>query len=186
MSLNATPGDAAADSYISLTDAAAYFAARGVTAWTGTTIDLENALRIGTSYLENQYRDRWVGITSTQTQSLSWPRVDGLRGYYRGYTQQLLDINGWPIPITTVPLQVSYAAAEAALLALTGTVLEPVLVRGNAIKSTHNKVDVIEQDIVYMDGAPAVDRYVKIEGLLRGLVTSTPGSTSGNVRMVRS
>lgn len=186
MSLNSTSGDPAADSYIALADAQAYFAARGVTTFTGATSDLENALRRGTSYLENQYRDRWVGITTAQTQSLAWPRVDGLRGYYRGYTQLLLDLNGWPIPQTTVPLQIQNAAAEAALLIFTGTVMEPNLVRGNAIKSTSIQVDVIKQDIVYQDGAPSVDRYLVIEGLLRGLVTSFPGSSGGTVQLVRS
>lgn len=186
MTLVTTPGDPTADSFASLVEATAYFTARGETAWTGTDDVKEIALRRGTTYLENQYRDRWVGINSFQTQRLSWPRVDGLRGYYRGYTQQLLDLNGWPIPIDQVPQQIKDATCELALLVLGGSKLEPVLIRGGAIKSLSVQVDVIKKETVYMDGAPVVDRYLVIEGLLRGLVTSNPGSTSGNVKMVRS
>lgn len=188
MSLNSTAGDSAAESFASVAEADAYFAARGNTTWTGATPAKENALRVGSGYLCNQYRDRWVGITATQAQALAWPRVDGARsGYYqRGFTQSLLDLDGWPIAQDVVPVQVKNANIEAALLALTGVSLEPRLVRGNAIKSTHSKVDVLEKEIVYQDGAPVVDRFLVIEGLLRGLVTSFPGAPSGNVRMVRS
>lgn len=186
MPLITNPGDPAADSYTAIAEADTYFTNRGESGWTGTTTVKENALRRGTTYLENQYRDRWVGINAAQTQALSWPRVDGLRGYYRGYTQLLLDLNGWPIPITVVPQQVKDATSEAALLYLSGVVLEPRLVRGGMIKSTKKQVDVLQTEIVYQDGAPAVDRFLVIEGLLRGLVTSFPGATSGNAHMVRS
>jgi len=188
MSLNTTPGDPAADSYTSVAEADAYFSARGEATWTGTTTAKENALRRGTTYLDNAYRTKYVGITALQTQALGWPRVDGTRGpltVFPGYTIPLYDINGFPIDTTTVPKQVKNAAAEAALLALTGVVLEPRLVRGGQIKSTRSKVDVLETETVYMDGAPSVDRYTIIEGLLRGLVTGNPGSSSGNVVLVR-
>lgn len=186
MSLNSTAGDPAADSYISLADAATYFTSRGEADWNGSDATKENALRRGTGYLENQYRTRWVGLTVTQTQSLSWPRCDGLRGYYRGYTQLLLDINGFQIPQTIVPVQVQRAAAEAALLYLQGVPLEPRLIRGNQIKSIMNKVDVIQTETVYGDNATPVDRFLVIEGLLRGLVLSNPGSPTGNVQLLRS
>lgn len=186
MTLVTAPGDPAADSYAALADATAYFTGRGEASWTGTDAAKENALRRGTTYLENQYRQRWVGLRATQAQSLAWPRLDGERGYYRGYTQLLLDLDGFPIAQTVVPLQVQQAAMEAALLALTGVSMEPRLVRGNAIKSTRKKVDVLETEIVYQDGAPSTDRFLVIEGLLRGLVTSTPGAQSGNTTMVRA
>lgn len=192
MSLNATPGDPAADSYFTITEADSYFTSRGVAAWTGSVAAKEIAARIGTTYLENQYRERWVGIRATQPQSLAWPRVNGSRGDQttRGlgyaWTFPLFDIDGFLISDAAVPQQIKSAAMEAALLTLGGTALEPSLTRGGQIKSIGKTVGPLRKDIVYMDGAPAIDRYTVIEGLLRGLVTSTPGSTSGNTRLVRA
>jgi hypothetical protein len=193
MSLNATPGDPAADSYFTIAEADTYFTSRGVAAWTGSTAAKEIAARLGTTYLENAYRDRWIGINVAQTQALAWPRIDGSRGTYglgygfvQGFTYPLFDINGWQIDPTTVPQQIKNAAMEASLLSLGGTALEPSLTRGGQIKSIGKTVGPLRKDIVYMDGAPAIDRYTVIEGLLRGLVTSTPGSTSGNTRLVRA
>lgn len=186
MTLVTTPGDAATDSYAALDATNTYFANRGIATWIGTDTVKENALRRATSYLDNAYRDRWKGIRTYQTQVLAWPRVDGERGYYRGYTQLLLDLDGWPVPQNTVPTQIATACMEAALLILTGNTLEPQLARGGMIKSQSDKVDVLESTTVWQDGAPAIDRYLVIEGLLRGFVTSTPGSSSGNVKLVRS
>lgn len=186
MTLVSTPGDPNADSYFALADAATYFTSRGIATWTGSDTVLENMARRATTYLDNQYRERWVGITALQYQALAWPRVDGTRGYYTGYTQLLLDINGFPIPSTIVPLQVQQAAMEAALLILTGVVLEPNLTRGGAVKQLSETVGPLKTDTIWQDGAPVIDQYMVIQGLLRGLVTSTPGSASGNVRLVRS
>jgi hypothetical protein len=188
MTLVTTPGDPNADSYVSLVEAAAYFTKRGETTFAALADDAarEVALRRSTAYLDNQYRARWMGINSFQVQSLAWPRVDGLRGYYRGYTQQLLDLNGWPIPIATVPQQVKDAVCEVALLYVAGVTLEPRLVRGGLIKSQRDKVDVLETETVYMDGASVVDRFLVVEGLLRGLVISFPGQGTGAVPLVRS
>lgn len=188
MALNSTAGDANADSYISLVDADTYFTLRGETTWTGPDTIKENALRRGTTYLDNQYRTRWLGLTVTIQQALSWPRCDGMRGYYRGYTQLLLDINGFQIPQTVVPLQVQRAAAEAALLYLQGIVLEPRLIGQplSGLKAVTKKVDVIQTTTEYGDIEATIDRYLVIEGLLRGLVLSTPGSPTGTVQLLRS
>lgn len=193
MTLVTTPGDPAADSYASLAEASAYFTARGVATWTGTSAALESALRLGTSYLDNAYRNRWIGINVAQTQALAWPRIDGTRGSYglgygfvQGFTYPLFDINGWQIDPATIPQQVKTATMEAALLALTGVTLEPQLVRGGQIKSLAEQVGPLSTTTVWADGAPAIDRYTVIEGLLRGLVSSTPGSSSGNTKLVRS
>lgn len=188
MTLVSTPGDPNADSYISLADANTYFTARGETTWTGSDSTKENALRRGTTYLDNQYRARWVGLTVTQIQALEWPRCDGMRGYYRGYTQLLLNINGFPIDQTIVPVQVQRAAAEAALLHIQGIALEPRL-QGQmigGIKRVMKKVDVLETDFEYGQNLPTLDRFTVIEGLLRGLVLSTPGSPTGTVQLLRA
>lgn len=188
MALNSNPGDPAADSYMALTDADAYHLGRGATAWTGTNATKENALRKATGILDNLYRNLWIGIRSYQDQSLGWPRIDGARGpmlFNPGFLINLYDIDGFQIPFDSVPVQVQRATAEVALLVLQGVDLEPRLVRGGMIKSQNNKVDVIGQETVWQDGAPAQDRFIVIEGLLRSLVKSTPGAPSGNNRILR-
>lgn len=182
MTLETTPGAANADSYASLEEANAYFTARGNATWTGTDEAKETALRRGTAYLDNVYRTKWRGRRSTETQALAWPRIDGVRGW--GYP--LLDLDGFDIQSDSVPAQVKNAAIEAALITLSGAALEPTLERGGQIKSISKGVGPLNKSVTYMDGAPSVDRYTAIEGLLRGLVTGTPGASSGNVRLVRA
>jgi hypothetical protein len=191
MALNSTAGDAAAESYFSLAEATTYFTARGVTAWTGTDDAKEKAARKGTSYLDNAYRNRWKGYRTEQAQALAWPRVgSGGDSRFRWPGQSfavygIVDEDGFEIPTNVVPEQIKRAAMEAALLSMSVT-LEPTLERGGQIKSKTETVGPISESTTWMDGAPAVDRYSSIEGLLRGLVTSTPGASAGNVRLVRS
>lgn len=189
MSLDIIAGDPNADSYADTTFATAYFTPFGQTAWPGgDTPQLELALRMGTQYLENQYRGRWIGIRTNQTQSLSWPRGDGARELWRTtILYPLLDLDGFAMDTQIVPLQVQQATCEAALLVLTGTNLQPVLTRdANYVKSVSTNVaGAISKATVYIDGTPVIDQYLAIEGLLRGLVTSTPGATSGVVRLAR-
>ena len=182
MSLNSTSGDAAAESYASVAEADAYFSKRNLTAWTGSDAAKEAALRLGTQFLDNAYRGKWVGLTAAQTQALAWPRVDGSRNpYHYSLTFPIVDVNGFQIDSTVVPAQVKYAAMEAALLALSGTALEPTLARGGQIKSIDKSVGPLRKAIVYADGAPVRDVYTVIDGYLRGLVQAT-----GNVQLVRA
>lgn len=67
-------GLANADSYVSLTDAAAYATARGLT-WTGTDAEKEVALRVATSFIDANYRGRFSGRRLRgYAQALEWPR----------------------------------------------------------------------------------------------------------------
>lgn len=192
MTLVTTPGSATADSYFSLAEATAYFTARGVTAWTGTDTAKESAARLGTTYLDNAYRDRWKGYRTEQLQALAWPRVGSggdSRWRFPGQSFSvygIVDSDGFEIATNVVPEQVKRAAMEAALLAIGGTVLEPALARGGQIKSISKGVGPLSKSVTYVDGAPAIDRYMVIDGLLRGLVTSAPGAMSGTVRLVRA
>lgn len=186
MALVTTAGAADADSYAALTDANTYFTNRAVTAWTGTDAAKEAALRRATTYLDNQYRGKWIGIRTNEAQALAWPRLDGGRTRYGGLTEPLFDLDEFEIPTDTVPLQVQHATMEAALLVIGGVTLEPRLERGGAIKSIGKSVGPLRKDITYLDGATVTDRMLVIEGLLRGLVTGTPGSSSGNTRLVRA
>lgn len=191
MTIVATPGDPAADSYVTVAEADAYFLARGTATWTGSDAVKEAALRKGTTYLDNQYRGRWKGYRTNQLQSLSWPRVGSYRenGVRIGNSlavDGIIDSDGFEIGTDVVPAQVKNATIEAALLSLTNVALEPRLERGGQIKSLSEQVGPLSTSTVWADGAPAVDRYLVIEGLLRGLVTSMPGASSGNVPLVRA
>lgn len=187
MTLVVTPGASNADSYASLADSNAYFSGRGVTAWTGTDSVKEAALRKATSYLDNAYRDRWRGVRLNEDQSLAWPRCDAAT--YRsdiGITTALFDSDGFEIPTDAIPTAIQRATMEAALLALAGTDLEPALAASAVgIKSISKGVGPLNKAITYRDDAPMVGRYVAIENYLRGLVTGTPGASSGTVRLVR-
>ena len=174
MTLIATPAATDADSYFTIAEADAYFAARGVATWWGSNDAKEVAARRGTAYVDNAYRAKWIGLRYSEFQALAWPRVD------------VVDDDGYTIGATVIPPRVKQAAMEAALLALGGATLEPTLERGGQIKSISKSVGPLSKSVTYEDGAPAIDRYLVIERLLRGLVRANPGSGSGNVRLVRS
>lgn len=194
MTLEATPGHAAADSYFTLDEADAYFTARGVSAWTGSATAKEAAARKGTSYLDNAYRQLWKGYRTEQTQRLAWPRIGNggdLRGRFSVADRTfpvygLVDEDGFEIETNVIPRQVKEAAMEAALLALTGTKLEPVLERGGYVKSVSKGLGPLQKSITYADGAPVLPRFTVIDGLLSALSKEAPGATSGNITLVRS
>jgi hypothetical protein len=99
-------GLATAESYISVADADARHAAFGNTAWTGLDAVKEAALRRATAYMEQAYRQRWVGNRYSDDQALSWPRV----------VYQLVD--SWTINSDEVPADVANACADLALRSL--------------------------------------------------------------------
>jgi hypothetical protein len=95
-------GLAGANSYVSLPDADAYFAARLNSTWiTKTDDERSSALIQATQYLDTRYSFR--GCQVIDTQALAWPR------YNRG-----LPAYNWPVK------RVKDACCEAALRAATG------------------------------------------------------------------
>lgn len=76
MALNATAGSASADSYVTLTEANAYFDARfGSDAWTALATDAlkEKALKQATRHID---RFRFWGTKGDAAQALQFPRGD--------------------------------------------------------------------------------------------------------------
>lgn len=157
MAIDVTPGSPTAVAYISVAEADAYFAERGITDWTGDETAKEHAIVKGADYLEREYYGRWVGYRAKQEQSMSWPRT---------YVE---DLDGYAIPADEIPRNVKWANAEAALLSLTGTNLEPVLERGGKYTSLKSKAGPVEEEIEYSGGASGRDTITSIDGLLRGL-----------------
>lgn len=105
MPLNTTPGDAAADSYASLTEAQAYCDIRLHDTWEDSDdTEQENLLRWARILLD-AYPRAWTGSIASQTQALSWPRIG------------MVDQDGRAIPssgATSIPTRLKYAQAELA------------------------------------------------------------------------
>jgi hypothetical protein len=122
MALTTTPGDAAANSYVSLADANTYHTARANSAWTGTDAAKEAALIRATQWLDGRYGDRWPGTRwKLRAQALDWPRIEAY------------DRDGTDIDYDSIPPEVVAATCEAALreLATPGS-LSPDVTPGTA------------------------------------------------------
>lgn len=114
IAIDATPGGANANSYLTLAAAQTiidgFVLDADVTAWASATTDAKNrALFTATQRLD---RERFLGARATDTQALQWPRT-GVRKpdtYINTYAV------GFPFRITTdyytdteIPLQIQYA-----------------------------------------------------------------------------
>ena len=120
VSINATAGDANANSYISLTEADAYVDAMisndDVSKWSTGTDDTRNrALAAATQRLD---RERFLGARATDTQALQWPRT----GVRKPDTYVNTYATGFPFRIsedyftdTEIPDQIKRAQIELAV-----------------------------------------------------------------------
>lgn len=102
MALDATPGGAAANSFASLAEAAAYFEGRlHAAAWaTADTPTKETALRWATRELD---RMAWAGYRYSEAQRLRWPRAS------------VYNLDGYRLANNVIPPFLSEATAELAL-----------------------------------------------------------------------
>lgn len=118
-------GLANAESYVSVSDADAYWAARPhaprAATWSGkTTAEKEGALREATGFLDAEYGPRFLGRRKAATQALAWPRVSNE-----------LDDDGEPLALTdadglalaAIPPQLVRATIEAAVDAVSGALV---------------------------------------------------------------
>lgn len=145
------------DSYISLADATAYHAARARDAWAeADDTTREAALVRATADLDYWFRGRWKGTKATYEQALAWPRTD------------VVDEEGFDVPLLTVPAIVKRAAAEVALIELTEAFIQETVDRSNMVSSE----SVGPISINYKDGAPAIKLYPHIDAMLRGLAAA--------------
>lgn len=135
-------GRADAESYISVSDATAYHAAMGNTAWSAADpVAQEAALRRATQYLDAHYR--FAGSRLTEMQALAWPR----------------DAAEWPVR------SVLDATCEGALRALSG----PLYTDEGAAPVTRETVGPITVEYgASQSGGQA--RYALIDDLLRSLL----------------
>ena len=160
-------GKADAESFISVADADAYFAARGVTAWAAlSTAAKEEALRKATDYMQQQYRGRWKGWRNTAAQALEWPRA----GVLDDDPMQLAYL-----PVDQVPVEVQRACAELASRASAAD-LSPDLERAQL------KVNVGPVGVEYDPMSPEQVRYRAVDASLSHLLLSTGGIMTRVVR----
>jgi len=189
MALDSTVGGPNADSYASLTEFKDYADKVGYDYSEKEDSEIEVAMRKATQYLDRAYRGKWKGFRTDRDQSLAWPRTSNAdlpTNYLTpSFTTGVIDEDGYEIPTNVIPGQVKEAEFEATFLALDGVDLLPRYERGNAIASKTVKAGPVSTQTTYLSGAPDRDRFLTIEGLLRGLTTGQPGATAGTGRLVR-
>lgn len=170
MALDATIGGAASDTYGTLAEADAYFASRQSGSWDGSNAHKEMALRKAATYLDQRYLGSWRGSRVYSTQLRAWPRVD------------VIDVDGFPILSTVIPVALKNAQFEAAAIIASGVDLEAAVNR--AVK--REKVGPIE--VEYTDAAGTVTQYPSVTNWLRGLILGggTAGSGFGQMRLTRA
>lgn len=170
MALDATVGGVASDTYGTLAESDAYFAARETGNWDSSDAHKEMALRKAATYLDNVYRGKWKGLRVNRDQARAWPR------------SYAIDSDGYSVPADTIPAEVKYAQFEAAKLIAGGTALETTIDR--AVKSER----IGDLAVEYMDGASLDAQYPQVTNWLRDLVTGSSGISAsvGNGVIVRA
>lgn len=156
---------AGANSYVALAEATAYFDNRPDTDWTNGTADTRStALIKATDYLVQRFRNRWKGMRIDPAQTLDWPRREVFPEVY-------FDDLDYEIPEDQVPQEVKDCAIILAAKVLAGTVLNPDLERGGAIKRA--KVDTLE--VEYFGRALSRTEFAAINDRLAPLLKSVTG-----------
>jgi len=148
-----------AESYASVTEADAYFTARGqFDAWDAAE-DKEVALRLAADHLTQAYRNRWAGSRATAVQAMDWPRVnvkmDGPSGV-RDYR--------------VIPRELKSAQIELALRALAGPLIADL-----GVEVKRETVDVIT--VEYVEGSERQAQYSAVDWWLEPLLEGGSGSS---------
>jgi len=146
-------GKADAESLTSVAYADAYFTARAISTWTGTTAQKEAWLRLATEYFEGEYGLMFGGTRRTDTQALSFPRSL----MPKKDSPALYGFSYWPDD--NVPTQVQNAVCELALKAMSASLAPDV---GRV--TLKEKIDVIE--VQYGDDGRVSTIYRQINMLL--------------------
>lgn len=145
-----------ADSYVSSNDADTYWGNRQhnalYTTWNAASpTQKEGALREATSYIDGIFGPYFRGIRRGYVQGLLWPRSSAY------------DAAGYELP--GLPQEIIMATAELAARALSSALASDDA-HGGAVKRQRDKVDVIETETEYFDGAPTHTRYGIVSGIL--------------------
>jgi hypothetical protein len=163
-----------AESYISVADATAYFAARGNETWAALADDTarEVLLRKATDYMQAAYAGKWAGQRVSAYQALDWPRA---------YVARRDVVGGYgPAPVywpnDEVPETVRRACAELAVRAAAGD-LSPDLT-AQVKQETVGPISV-----TYADGARQSTAFRAVDSMLSPFFL---GGGTGQVAIVRA
>lgn len=162
-------GVSGAESYASVAQITAYWGARlhdaNATAWLDADFaNQEGAAREASAYLDAVYGPYYKGSRAGYVQGLQWPRT------------QALDAAGYPLP--GKPVEIQNAVCELAVRALSARLAEDDD-RGNQIIKERVKIDVIEEEIQYADGAQRHTSYGHVAGMLEPILNgSQPGAAN--------
>lgn len=153
-------GVAGAESYASVAQADAYWSARThdsrSTTWSdATTAVKEGALREATAYIDAIYGSFYLGRRRGYVQGLEWPRTGAL------------DAAGYELP--DLPQVLVNAVSDLAVRAVSAR-LAADLEYGGRVKRKREKIDVIEDETEYVDGAPATTLYGHVSGMLASIL----------------
>lgn len=161
-----------ADAYADVAYVDTYEASyKPTSAWTAAnTTSKEVAIRQATQYIDSFYRGLWSGLAVSDEQSLAWPRYSAV------------DAEGFTLASDTIPEKLKQAMAEAALRAISGTLLGDQTTPGG-IKKLQVKVGPLMKLTEYAGSASQQASYPMINNLLAGLIISSPDS--GIVRLIR-
>ena len=160
-------GLSTAESYVSVVDAGAYAAARGlafnVTGAPAIAL-AEQALRRATSWLDATYGSRFTGYRVAEDQALVFP----LSG--------LVDRQGYAVASDAVPRQIIYATIEAAVreLATPGS-LSPDVVPGKVKKRVRVEGAV---EVEYAVGSGGASSQVPVIGIINGILAPLLGTAT--------
>lgn len=149
-------GLANAESYVSVSDCAAYATARGLTFPATPEDKAEAALRRATTWLDGTYRGSFPGRRKKgRSQALEWPRIEAE------------DVSGNPIADSEIPEEIIAATCEAAVreLAAPGA-LNPDVTPGKIKKRA--KVGDIE--VEYAIGAGTVGEQLPVMSVIDGIL----------------
>lgn len=148
-------GLANANSYVSVADADAYFADRGIAAWTGSNTVKEQALIRATDFIETVYGRRFRGSVATESQALSFPR------YITDYDQ--------------MPIELKRSTYEYALRALSAALLPDPKTDASGLPVVRKTTIVgpIETTLQYGATVPELTKsYPAADMLIAGLIRS--------------
>jgi len=156
-----------ANSYTDVAFADAYFVERGVSEWTGTSTEKQQALVKATDYIETKYIGQFGGVIEfpDTPQALSFPRV-------RLYDQNGLLVSGIPAKLQQATCEYALRSKSAQLLA------DPAIDKsGTAVKERSSKIGPLEEKVVYasVSGSVSLAEYPAADRLLQFYLQSRDG-----------